>query len=756
MNKKNRQQTRKKVPLRAAQSQKRPSAKQPAPQPTRLRLWLFRFVGVFVIPVLLLLGLEMGLRVFDYGVPTGFTFKQKVDGQTRILSNPYFTWRFFPPQLARESYHFSLPLEKTKGTYRVFVLGASAAQGDPEAAYGITRMLQTMLRDQYPSVDFDVINAAITAINSHVVLPIARDVSRLDPDLFVVYLGNNEVVGPYGAGTVFSPLVSNLSVIRAGIALKTTRFGQLVPNIIGKLPGRHQTQPGGWRGMKMFLNHQVRAADPGMAAVYHHFEENLTDICRVAQESGIPVIVSTVGVNLKDSSPFASLHDPTLSKQDIQAWERLVSEGETFREQGMFSQALKRFLKAETIDAGHAELHFRMASCYWAMWDFKKAKARYVKARELDTLRFRADTRINRIIRRVAGGKPNQGIYLVDSQQLLEDNSPEQIPGKELFYEHVHLNFHGNYLVARTIFEQVQELLPEWISLRASGDTVLSEQDCAQQLAYTGWNRLAIAKDLLQKLKAPPFTNQLYANEREDTLTKKIEALENRYSSEEGKREVLAQYKAALVNGDPHWHLLTSYSRLQFEHYRNARESEKHLREALKQSPQSAATLWPLGSALSAQGKHTEAEVYYRKALMYNPRSSTTLSSFGTVLLERKEFSGAITYLEDAVTIDPRNAIAQSNLGKAIALRSDDPGSRQQAHQHLKKAVDIDPENTRARENLAAFYHLEAMELAAQGNMNRAEDLLKQAFEWVPGTSAERADLKARLNRAGNQRTEVR
>lgn len=57
-----------------------------------------------------------------------------------------------------------------------------------------------MLRDQYPGVDFDVINAAITAINSHVVLPIARGCSRLESDLFVIYLGNNEVFGVIKVG----------------------------------------------------------------------------------------------------------------------------------------------------------------------------------------------------------------------------------------------------------------------------------------------------------------------------------------------------------------------------------------------------------------------------------------------------------------------------------------------------------------------------------------------------------------------------
>jgi len=713
-----------------------------------MRLWAFRFVVVIVIPTVLLLGIETGLRVFGYGVPAGFTFEQKVGGQERILSNPYFTWRFFAPQLAREGIHFSLPPVKRKGTYRIFVLGASAAQGDPEASYGMTRMLEAMLRNQYPGVDFDVINAAITAINSHVVLPIARDCSRLESDLFVIYLGNNEVVGPHGAGSVFSPLVPDLSMIRVGIALKATRLGQLLSNAVRKMAGADGVRPGKWRGMEMFLDHQVRATDTGLETVYRHFERNLTDICRVAQESGIPAIVSTVGVNLKDNSPFASLHRAGLSEQEVREWEDAVREGEALREQGEPHRAIQRFLKAEQIDADHAALHFRLGRCYWTMWDFRKAREHYVKALELDTLRFRADTRINEAIRRVAWGKAAKGIHFVDSMQVLEANSPERTPGNGVFYEHVHLNFRGTYLVARAIFERVQRVLPGWVSRHASGRAVLSEDECAQRLAYTGLDRLTIARDLLAQVQDPPFTNQIYADELADRFSREVEMLQLQYNSDGGRQQALEQYRGALRD-DPHWHLRDAYARLQYHHLGNPREAEKHWKMAIQQCPQSSAVLGRLGMALSSQGKNSEARGYYRKALMYRPQSASTLSSFGSMLLGSGDVDQAIEYFREAIGIDPRSAAAHSNLGKAMALESNDPESRQQASWHLRKAVDIDPDHALARENLAAFYIKEALRLASRNEKRRARALLRQATELVPANAAERQKLEALLNTAG-------
>ena len=73
----------------------------------------------------------------------------------------------------------------------------------------------------------------MTAINSHVAVEIARDCAAHQPDLFVVYMGNNEVVGPFGPATVFQQWSPNRKLIRATAWLKSTRVGQLLGDTIG-------------------------------------------------------------------------------------------------------------------------------------------------------------------------------------------------------------------------------------------------------------------------------------------------------------------------------------------------------------------------------------------------------------------------------------------------------------------------------------------------------------------------------------------
>ena len=138
----------------------------------------------------------------------------------------------FGPEQARLPYPFSFSQTKPSDTIRIFALGESAAKGDPDPQFGISRMLQTMLTLRHPAVRFEVVNTAMTAINSHVILPIARDLTAAQGDVWVIYMGNNEVVGPFGAGTVFGPQSPPLPLIRSALALKATRTGELLDSIL--------------------------------------------------------------------------------------------------------------------------------------------------------------------------------------------------------------------------------------------------------------------------------------------------------------------------------------------------------------------------------------------------------------------------------------------------------------------------------------------------------------------------------------------
>jgi hypothetical protein len=395
----------------------------------RRRLWIFRITALVLGPVGCLLVTEAGTRMVGYGTPSGFSIRRQLGDETRALSNPPFAKKYFGPELCRACVPFNLPIEKPRSVYRIFVLGGSAARGFPQPAFGLSRLLEKMLNhsglaDDGPRVE--VINTAITAINSHVVRDIARDCSRLEPDLFVVYLGNNEVVGPFGPGTVFRPLAGNRNAIHASLAVRSTRSGQLASDILRRAARTCGGRTEQWGSMEMFLNHQVPVDDPRLEVMYRHFEANLSDICRAGQRAGAPVVLCTVGVNEKDCAPFASHHRLDVPSAELAEWTRHFEEGRELQETGHWALAAESFRLASKIDAKFAELNYRLGECYWQLEKYPAARLCLALARENDSLRFRADDRINEIARSVAENHGDD-IRLVDADHTLRSHSAHGI-----------------------------------------------------------------------------------------------------------------------------------------------------------------------------------------------------------------------------------------------------------------------------------------------------------------------------------------
>jgi len=146
-----------------------------------------------VFPVIILLLAEGVLRLCRFGYPTSFCLEQK---STAVLTeNDKFLFRFYSPKTNLRPIPFAVAANKPPDTVRIVILGESAAAGTPDPAYSFGRILERMLQDQFPNKRVEVVNAAMRGVNSHILLPAAFDCVRLQPDLFIVYMGNNEAVG---------------------------------------------------------------------------------------------------------------------------------------------------------------------------------------------------------------------------------------------------------------------------------------------------------------------------------------------------------------------------------------------------------------------------------------------------------------------------------------------------------------------------------------------------------------------------------
>jgi hypothetical protein len=515
------------------------SPRTPTPIP-RWSFWALRLSITILVPVFLLGIAEGALRLFGVGFPVDLTVPCTLQGRPAACYNLFFPAPFFPPGMIKTPQAYAIPTAKPRGTFRIFVLGESAAMGDPDPAYGFSRYLEVMLRERFPSTQFEVVNTGSVAINSHVLLPIARGLASERPDLFIIYSGNNEVVGPYGPGTALTSGGMSLPVIRASIFVHSTRLGQLLTRL--------GTQKREWGGMEMFLDKQLPASSPLMPHVYENFAGNLRDTIAVARNSGARVIVATVATNLKDCAPFASAHRANLTPDDLRRWSALVQQASDFESASSYTDALQTYLAAAKIDDQYAELEFRIARTLWQQGDYSTARVHFLRARDLDTLRFRADSRINDINRSVAS---SSGVELVDADEIFAHQSPNGITGSELVYEHVHMTPEGNYLLARAMFQQIASKLPQETTPAAStqgnnpapstvSDDVHSQTECEQLLAFTSHDRLRITREMLDRLQKPPFTNQLNHSDQVLRLTLKAA------SPDESPDQTASEYEWAI------------------------------------------------------------------------------------------------------------------------------------------------------------------------------------------------------------------
>ena len=470
-------------------------SEEPGSRPAKRYRSIALAASAILIPLVVLVIVESCLRLANVGFTTDLLVPCTIKGSPASCYNLFFATPYFPAGMVQTPRLYSVPATKPPRTFRIFVLGESAAMGDPDSAYGFSRYLEVMLGQRNPSVKFEVVNTGSVAINSHVVLQIAKGLANQKPDLFIIYSGNNEVVGPYGPGTMLTSVGMSLPVVRSDIFFRSTRIGQLLTKL--------GTKKREWRGMEMFLDNQVRADSPGMRHAYRNYERNLRDTIAIAQHAGAKVIVATVATNLKDCAPFASLHREGLRKDDLNSWSALMQQGSSLEAAGNYADALQAYYAAAKIDDDYAELEFRIARSLSSLGDVKSAREHFARARDLDTLRFRADSEINRINRSVAA---SSGVSVVDAEKILADESADGIVGSDLVYEHVHMTPEANYILARAMFSQIVPSLPSPAAADPSG---LSEADCEKLLALTRYDRSRLSAEMFNRLQKPPFTNQI-------------------------------------------------------------------------------------------------------------------------------------------------------------------------------------------------------------------------------------------------------
>ncbi len=665
-------------------------------RPARIqwRLWGKRLAVLLVlaiVPVLLLAGIETAFRLAGYGHSTRFLIGERNGGETFYRSNKAFFQQFF--SLPVESFtnwdelEFAVPAKKAANACRIFVFGGSAANGaPPDAAYSFWRILDAMLTATFPNVSFEVYCVACPMANSHVMQAAAQACAHMQPDIFLTYMGDNEMTGPFGAGSqIADSVLWRLPFIRATTWFSDLRISQWLKARLGRqLVSRDQ--------IGLFFP-SVAPSDPKITRMLDYLQKNLLDMCRAGARGGAVNILCTPGANLRNCGPGHSEHASALTDSDRSAWDALFEKGAGLEGAGQAQQALQTYAQAAALDSTYAELQFRMGRCCWGLGDFEAARVHFAEACENDFHPDRATTRINAAVKTAA---QRSGALLADVAERLKRNSPHEIPGREFFCDNAHPTWEGNYEIACCVFERVAAALPASLRGEAAGQAVPpSIDECAARLAYTPFVRCRHLKEVIHITARNP--NGIERVDDADTCawwTAVLEKVRQEPGADKCDSTLEAYRKALEWNPRDAWitgrYLMETWGQL---------EPPKALALAqafVKAHPYRRNANRSLGMALAEMGQSAEAIAQFRKTLAMYPDDSASCFQLGTALVGSGDLDGAVAAFSGAAALNPHDAAAKWQLGMALVKK----GSVDEGIAALRAAAELNPQSAQIRIDL--------------------------------------------------------
>jgi tetratricopeptide (TPR) repeat protein/lysophospholipase L1-like esterase len=376
-------------------------------------------VILIIFPLIFLVIIESFLRIINYGDNYNLFIETDFYGKEYKKCNPDFGKKYF------YRFPYTSPANdmflkfKPENCFRIFVIGSSTVYGFPYSS-GImfSRILHQRLQDSYPDKYIEVVNTAITAVNSYTFIDKIDEILKEKPDAILFYAGHNEFYGAMGIGSK-----EGLGEIRSlkllHLDLLEFKTYQLIRNII---LGLHKLFISGDTSIdntsatlmeRIVSNKSIGYKCKLYINAHEQYYKNIESILKKANKKNVPVFISELISNVKDLKPFCSV---------------------------------KTNEYPAAIDIYNDALEFKKKE------EFEKASKLFYKAKDLDCIRFRASEEINQIIHQVAN---NYQAYLVPMKNIFENNSLNGLIGNNLVTEHVHPNIDGYFLMAEAFYTSI-------------------------------------------------------------------------------------------------------------------------------------------------------------------------------------------------------------------------------------------------------------------------------------------------------------
>ncbi|MFO7670157.1 MAG: hypothetical protein R6W31_10900 [Bacteroidales bacterium] len=427
----------------------------------------FKIVSL-LFSVLLIFLFEGALRLFHYGNSMRLVVNHSHEAYKDFhMINPHVGEKYFSRLEATSTNNDIFLKQKPENGFRIFVMGSSTVYGYPyDNNLMASRILHQRLEDAYPDRQIEVVNTALTAINSITLKDFTGQILKYEPDAILIYAGHNEYYGAFGIGS--NETMSKSAFLRSlNFTIMNLRIAQLVKSGIGGISKQLNKNPEGNDPRGTLMKRIVKDKDIIYGSKEYRigidqFRDNLGYILEKAAKKEVPVFLSDLVSNVRDLPPFG---DP---------------EGTGMAAHSAYREAINLLEGGDTLGA----------------------KAAFYRAKDLDPVRFRASEEINHLIDSLA---KNAGVIFIPSKKWFSEASEGGLIGNALLSEHVHPNIKGQFILADAFYTAIVES-----GLMESGPnpyTVHTKEYYRRNWGYTALDSLVGAFKIEQLKSHWPFTS---------------------------------------------------------------------------------------------------------------------------------------------------------------------------------------------------------------------------------------------------------
>ena len=599
------------------------------------------------------------------------------------------------------------PKQKESNSYRIFCMGGSTTYGRPYAdRVSFCGWLREYLKATDPSRNWEVVNAGGISFASYRVTKLMNELRNYQPDLFIVYSGQNEFLEErsYGALASLPSWVINLNATLSGTRVYTAMKDMIEAVGNDSLASAKQRYMLSGE-VDEVLNHTVgpqsyHRDDALKQQIITHYRMNLVRMVRIARSTGADILLIKPAINIKDMSPFKSEHKEELDQHAQQNWESLYQQAAAFQDSGDPGRALTLYRQALEIDDRHAELHFKIGQVLFSMGQYDEAEKAFRRAVEEDIAPLRILASMQQIVEQLAA---TEQIPLIDFPDILREaylaHHDHAVFGKEFFPDHVHTNMEGYRLLGLALFDKLVEngTASPGVTLDTARIEAIRQQVLAQfDPRAEGVTMLNLGKVLHW---AGKFQEAYDSFKRAYQILGPSPVIFDRLARASyglGKTDEAMQYLneiLALSPDTPGVHVRLAMI------YRKMGKTDEAISQCLAEieiNPEDQFVYTGLAGLMETQGDDVAAIQHYKKALEITPDNDYARIMLARILIKLHRHDEALDHTHEVLRHNPQQYRAHYMLG--IIMK--DMGNTDLAVQYFTQALRLKPDFQPAEENL--------------------------------------------------------